>query len=286
MNLFAITEINNEEIIYRIPLSQAVQNEVNNQFTQLAVGFFADRETIDFDGNYKPSDDELFEIADYPLNQEIIDSATNSLNYDVLDIEDLQGRIKSIYATYVQNGNVQIYFQVFDTRKIIANRGISLFNNNGTYSRFENRGIVILNKLTLIYREENLYFDSYFNARRVVPLSEYYVEATNADVEEFAGGAILNFEDQIGFTEDLNSNLRKKIKSIQQRGVLENLTLPDIQNQANQFGIDFQYANGQVTVPRDKQYVKRLIKFLDEDYFITPLTNRRCVTNSKREMNN
>ena len=95
----------------------------------------------------------------------------------------------------------------------------------------------------------------------------------------------MNFEDHIGFSENLNSNLRKKIKSIQQRGVLENLTIQDLQNQANQFGINFDYDNGQVSVPRDKNYVKRLIKFLDEDYFITPLTNRRCVTNSKREMN-
>ncbi|MGB1448268.1 MAG: Kiwa anti-phage protein KwaB-like domain-containing protein [Flavobacteriaceae bacterium] len=285
MNLFAITENNNEEVICRIPLSQGVQTEINNQFTQLAIGFFNEKEIIEFDGNYNPGSDELFEIQDFPLNQEIIDSATNNLNYDVLDVQNLDSRIKAVYATYEHNGNIQVYFQVFDTRKIIANRGIPLFNNNGTYSRFENKGIVILNNLTLVYRDSNIYFSSYFNAKRVIPLSDYYIEATNEDVGQFAAGNILNFEDQIGFEEDLNSNLRKKIKSIQQRGVLENLTIQDLQNQANQFGIEFNYNNGQVSVPRDKNYVKRLIKFLDEDYFITPLTNRRCVTNSKREMN-
>jgi hypothetical protein len=285
MNLFAITENNNEEVICRIPLSQGVQTEINNQFTQLAIGFFNEKEIIEFDGNYNPGSDELFEIQDFPLNQEIIDSATNNLNYDVLDVQNLDSRIKAIYATYEHNGNILVYFQVFDTRKIIANRGIPLFNNNGTYSRFENKGIVILNNLTLVYRDSNIYFSSYFNAKRVIPLSDYYIEATNEDVGQFAAGNILKFEDQIGFEEDLNSNLRKKIKSIQQRGVLENLTIQDLQNQANQFGIEFNYNNGQVSVPRDKNYVKRLIKFLDEDYFITPLTNRRCVTNSKREMN-
>lgn len=283
MNLFAITEINNEEAICRIPLSQTVQIEINNQFSQLSIGFFNEKEIIPFDGNYNPGNDELFKITNFPISQEIIDSAINNLNYDVLDVQNMEGKIKAVYATYVQNGIIQIYFQVFDTRKIIANRGIPLFNNNGTYSRFENKGIVILNSLTLVYREGNIYFNSYFNARRVVPLSDYYIEATNDDVEQFSAGNILNFEDQIGFSED--SNLRKKIKSIQQRGVLENLTIQDLQNQANQFGIDFDYDNGQVSVPRDKNYVKRLIKFLDEDYFITPLTNRRCVTNSKREMN-
>ena len=285
MNLFAITEINNEEAICRIPLSQAVQTEINNQFSQLAIGFFNEKEIIPFDGNYNPGNDELFEITDFPISQEIIDTATNNLNYDVLDVQNMEGKIKAVFATHVENGRIQIYFQVFDTRKIIANRGIPLFNNNGTYSRFENKGIVILNKLTLVYRGGNIYFNSYFNARRVVPLSDYYIEATNVDVDQFSAGNILNFEDQIGFSEDLNSNLRKKIKSIQQRGVLENLTIQDLQNQANQFGINFDYDNGQVSVPRDKNYVKRLIKFLDEDYFITPLTNRRCVTNSKREMN-
>lgn len=285
MNLFAITEINNEEAICRIPLSQAVQTEINNQFSQLAIGFFNEKEIIPFDGNYNPGNDELFEITDFPISQEIIDTATNNLNYDVLDVQNMEGKIKAVFATHVENGRIQIYFQVFDTRKIIANRGIPLFNNNGTYSRFENKGIVILNKLTLVYRGGNIYFNSYFNARRVVPLSDYYIEATNVDVDQFSAGNILNFEDQIGFSEDLNSNLRKKIKSIQQRGVLENLTIQDLQNQANQFGINFDYDNGQVSVTRDKNYVKRLIKFLDEDYFITPLTNRRCVTNSKREMN-
>lgn len=285
MNLFAITEINNEEAIWRIPLSQAVQTEINNQFSQLAIGFFNEKEIIPFDGNYNPGNDELFEITDFPISQEIIDAATNNLNYDVLDVQNMEGKIKAVFATHLENGRIQIYFQVFDTRKIIANRGIPLFNNNGTYSRFENKGIVILNKLTLVYRGGNIYFNSYFNARRVVPLSDYYIEATNVDVDQFSAGNILNFEDQIGFSEDLNSNLRKKIKSIQQRGVLENLTIQDLQNQANQFGINFDYDNGQVSVPRDKNYVKRLIKFLDEDYFITPLTNRRCVTNSKREMN-
>jgi len=285
MNLFAIVEHNNEDVIYRIPLSQEVQIEINTQFTELVNGFFYEKEIISFDGNYNPGNDELFEIQGYPMNQDIIDSATNNLNYEILDIINLEGKIKAIYATHEYNGNIRIYFQVFDARKIIANKGIPLFNNNGTYSRFENKGIVITNNLTIVYRNGNIYFKSYFNARRVVPLSDYYVEATNEDVEQFSSVGIFNFEDQAGFIEDLNSNLRKKIKSIQQRGILDNISIQDLQNQANQLGLEFTFNNGQISVPRDKDYVKKLIKFLDEDYFITPLTNRVCVTNSKREMN-
>jgi hypothetical protein len=285
MNLFAITEDNNEETIYRIPLSQNVQGEVNNLFTQLTIGFFNEKEIIQFDGNYNASSDELFVIENYPLNQEITNSAQNAINYEILNIENLNGRIKAVFATYSNNGQTEIYFQVFDTRRIIANRGIPIFNDNGTYTRFVNRGIVILNNLTGVYKDNNFYFNSYFNARRVVDLTEFYQEATNEDVEEFSNQALLNFADQNTFVEDLNSNLRKKIKSIQQRGVLQDLNINNLQQQANQFGIEFQFNNGQLDIPNDRTYIKRVIKFLDEDYFITPLTNRRCVTNSKREMN-
>ena len=86
MNLFAITEINNEEAICRIPLSQTVQIEINNQFSQLSIGFFNEKEIIPFDGNYNPGNDELFKITNFPISQEIIDSAINNLNYDVLDV--------------------------------------------------------------------------------------------------------------------------------------------------------------------------------------------------------
>lgn len=49
-------------------------------------------------------------------------------------------------------------------------------------------------------------------------------------------------------------------------------------------GINVEVENNQVTIPRDKVLVKNLIKYLDEDFFITPLTGRKCVTNSKREV--
>ncbi len=285
MNLFAIIETGGEETIYRIPLSQEVQNEINTQFEQLSVNFFAEQNIIDFNGSYNPDEDELFEIRNYPMSPNITDSVTNNLNYEILDLENLFGRIKAVYASKIENGLIEIYFQYFDTKKIIANRGIPLFNYNGTFTRFENKGIAILNNLTIVFKQNNIYFKSYYNARRVVPLDNYYLEATESDVAQFSSDKILSFEDPDGFIDNLNSRLRKKIKSILNNGTLQQLSTEDIQIKANELGIELTFQNGQVYIPKDKHYLNQFIKFLDEDYFITPITNRKCVTNSKREIN-
>ena len=157
--------------------------------------------------------------------------------------------------------------------------------NNNTYSKLNDKGLIIAGGLTCVWKENNLYFDSYFNARKVLPLQDYYIEATTQDIENFANNALFSFDDQLSFEEGLSSNYRKKIKAIQERGVLENININEIQNQANQFELELNFENGQIKIPNDKSQVKQLLKFLDEDYFITPLTNRKCVTNSKREIN-
>ena len=285
MILYAIVETNNEETILRIPVSQEVQAEINEMLTAQYERFFQDKEIVVFDGDYNADETEIFEIGDYDLSQDILNSATNPLNYELLNIDTTDGRIKSVYLAVPNNGNPEFYFQYFDARKIIANRGISLFLNGDIYRRVDNRGIVIANSITAIFRNGNLYFSSYFNARKCLDLLTYYEEATDEDITNFMQTQVFRIGDQAGLTDTINSQLRKKIRAIQQRGVLDNIDLQGFADQAQQFDMQFTIENDQIVIPEDDTvYLKTLLKFLDEDYFITPLTGRRCVTNSKREI--
>lgn len=283
MNLFAILETDITTEIKRIPLSAGVNGEVTNYFTNLIVNYFYEKEVVPFDGNYKVEEDELFTIEGYELSEEIIDSGTNGMAYETLDLND-EGKIKAIYYVFDNNGNKEFYFQHFDTRKLIAFRGIPLYFNRDTYSKIRDKGLLIHGGLTCVHKEGSLFFESYYKSRMVLPLQDYYIEATNDEVENFANSNLLNFDDQIGFEENVSSTLRKKIKAIRERGVLDNITLDEVQRQAELVNIEFEIENNQIKVPSDKQYIKRLIKFLDEDYFKTPLTNRVCVASSKREV--
>lgn len=283
MNLFAlIEEENGEKIVKKIPLSGEINNQIEITFNQNYDYFFRDKEIIEFDGNYKADESELFRIRNFPMNNEILNSATNGLNYEDLDINDFTGKIKAIFTSEIIDNDTRILFQQFDTRKILANSGISLFLNGNTYSGFSKKGINIANNLTVVYQNSNIYFRSYFLAKMFLELTTYYQEATSNDVEEFMDTNIFSFEDASGFVSDLNSNQLKKIKGIQERRIIQNTTPSLLKEEANTFGIEIELSDGLINIPRDKPFVKDLIKFLDEDFFITPLTNRKCVTNSKR----
>jgi len=78
---------------------------------------------------------------------------------------------------------------------------------------------------------------------------------------------------------------------LQKNKVLEDLSVVDIQNVANSFnqGLPAEHqinitinADGKLVVPQDKKQLKELIRFLDEDYVLAPLTKRKCLTNSKQ----
>jgi len=284
MNLFALIDSGQDTVVNRIPVSQAIQAQLNNMFTQQSIAFLDDKTHIPFDGNYNANEDELFRIEAFPLANDILLAVRNPINYDVLDLEEMEGRVKALFFSYANNANPTVYFQHFDSRKILANRGISIYLSGDTYRSFDSKGLVLSGGLTAVFQDGALFFSSYFNTRKFVDLQNFYEEATEEDIDNFIATECLMFEDQIGFRDDLNSRLRKKIKAIGQRGVLQDNSAVAICQQASGFGIELQVEGERLVLPRNKNLMKEFIRFLDEDYFITPLTNRRCVASSKREL--
>lgn len=282
MNLFAIVLNNNVTDIKRVPLSNDVNQQIETFYTDSLNEFLFDKELIEFDGNFNPNSDQLFFINNYPLNEDIINSTTNPLPFNILDINDFEGKIIGLF-TKLNLLNVDYYvFQHFDSRKIISNKGISLFYNQNTYSRVDRRGISISGSLTAVYTQNQLFFQSYFNTKKIFDLNNYYEEATAEDIENFTGNDILDFSPIENFEEYLNSTSRKKIKSIQMSGILNNHTVPDIILKAGNFNINLSAnEDGKLIVPSDKSELRNLLRFLDEDYFETSITGTKCITNSK-----
>ncbi len=282
MHLLAIIVDNNVTEIKRVPLSEEVNQQIETFYSDSLTEFLFDKELIDFDGNFKPNPEQLFFINNYPLDAEIINSTINPLAYNILDINDFEGKIIGLFVKLNLDNTDYYIFQHFDARKIISNRGISLFFNQNTYSRVDRRGISINGTITAVYMQNQLLFQSYFNTKKIFDLNNYYEEATAEDIDNFTGSEILDFSPIENFEEYLNSTSRKKIKSIQMSGILNNHTVPDIILKAGNFNINLS-ANeeGKLIMPSDKSELRNLLRFLDEDYFETSITGTKCMTNSK-----
>lgn len=96
----------------------------------------------------------------------------------------------------------------------------------------------------------------------------------------------IHVDDEEAFVAIADTWVRKKVTLIGRNGILAAVSSAEIRRAALEFGIEVQtvQANGRkaVTLPGVKAELKALLKFLDEDYYRSPLQGRNYVTNSKR----
>jgi hypothetical protein len=87
-----------------------------------------------------------------------------------------------------------------------------------------------------------------------------------------------------------DSWVRRKISLIQQSGILQNVPINEMKAVAIEFSIPFNTVaedSGElITIPDNKSDLKKLLRFLDEDYYKSPLSKTKFITNSKRVLGN
>lgn len=289
INLFALVE-DEQAPIRRIPLTADLGVELTQFFANQQSDFLNEKKEIAFSGSYNVDSGEVFTIAEYPIPDAIGSALANPLPCQILDLKNETHRIKALFSGHWSNISKTVNFQVFDTGKLLS-KGLTLIGSGNNYKKLEEPGLILQDKLTAHYENGTLYFSSYHNTKRFLDLSNYYREATDTDLDAFVETELFVFEDESSFKENADSMIRKKVALLQKNKVLENLTVTDIQTVANNFnqGLPPEHhihiaidEEGKLVVPQDKKQLKELIRFLDEDYVTAPLSKRKCLTNSKK----
>ncbi len=292
-NLFALVD-DDDAPIRRIPLTASLNNELAQLFAEQQAALLGDKQTIEFTGSYNVDEGEIFTIADYPLLEVISQAICNPLVCQLLNLRTETHRIKALFSGSWTAANKVVNFQVFDAGKLLSNRWTLIglpIHAADTYKRLEEPGLMLQDKLTAHYHNGTLHFTSYHNTKRFLDLADYYREATDTDLDDFANTELFAVEDVAEFKQQADSIIRKKIALLQKNEVLKNITVVDIQTVANNFNAELPEEHhisiivnedGKLVIPRDKKQLKELIRFLDEDYVTAPLTKRKCLTNSKK----
>lgn len=288
-NLFALVD-DEDAPIRRIPMTAALNTELAQLFAEQQAALLGDRQPIAFTGSYNVDEGEIFTIADYPLPPAIGQAIGNPLTCPLLNLNTETHRIKALFSGTWTAANKTVNFQVFDAGKLLK-RGFTLIGSGDTYKKLEEPGLMLQDKLTAHFHNGTLHFSSYHNTKRFLDLADYYREATDTDLDDFAATDLFAFEDEASFKEQADSIIRKKIALLQKNEVLKYLTVADIQTVANNFNAELPEEHhitimvnddGKLVIPEDKKQLKELIRFLDEDYVTAPLTKRKCLTNSKQ----
>lgn len=286
-NFFAV--MMEDPAIRRIAVTEPLQRELTMLFEhQLHDLIPADVELVKFDPGYTASDGEVLYIPEFEPSAEVWEAVANPLACAPLklDVAEVEG-IRAI-LTGGAGRNKWISAQVFDRRRVLSRTSFSIILANETFRRLTEPGLVLDSSLAAHLGDKRLYFKSYQVAKRVFDLSDYYREATDKDLKRFAkmdGVVPANGE---AFQKAADTWVRHKIASIMDSKVLRTAKPGAIARAAKGFGltINVRRVNGAeaLVLPTEKAELKSLLRFLDEDYYSSPLTSNKFISNSKRRL--
>lgn len=284
MALFALTSIPGARIL-RFPLTQELNLELENAFSEQLNAFMAGiAELIEFDGRYRPEEGELLVINGFEDVDGLAGAVANPMSVDQFDpnVHSLE-MVKALFTGHTQDGVQRILIQLFERRRLFATKSLAIFYTGNTFHRLNDAGLTLDTKLLAVLEGNQLKFQSFHFLARVFDVSEYFNEATAEEVNTFASHPALEVDDAAGFTAAANSMVRKKIALILQSGVLDKFTPAQIIAAAQTFKVNVETTDdGRIKLPQGGAELRRLLRFLDEDYYESPLTQTRFVSNSKR----
>jgi len=117
-------------------------------------------------------------------------------------------------------------------------------------------------------------------------MSSYYQEATDNDIKSFSALKELHVDNADELVAASDTWVRRKVWLVMQSNILGKVPPSDIKAIAAEFKIPVEYVNHggieKLKLPGDKKSLKTLLRFLDEDYYKSPLSKTNYLTNSKR----
>jgi len=283
-NIFALCETEDGFVVKRIPVTNALQQELVNLFRDQEAKFVSNVSAeVAFSGDWTPDDDELLTIDLPEEGQVIVDAVTgNTLALPALDAANFAGEgVKAIFTGIQQPGGYKVLVQKFSPQQALSKKFAVLLSND-SFKHLTEPAFTLGSSIVCIIENGVVKFRSFHNLRMIFDLSEHFQEATDDDIDDFAGHSVLEITDVESFKGHADQTVRKLVHKIMKAGVLDDHTAAEIQAKASEVELELSTANGKVVLPEDKPEIKTILRFLDDGLYEAPLSGQRYVTNSKR----
>ena len=177
-----------------------------------------------------------------------------------------------------------VLFQHF-SRSHVIRPGRFLFLQNNTYKTTQRAGLTLDSKLSAVYVPgyRKLLFHNFRTVNTILPLAEFYEEASEQQIKEVLGHKLLAPEDADALAAGANQWFRKRFAMLRVSGVLDTFSAKEIQARSKGYDVAIRLSKGKIVFPADKPAAKKLLQFLNEELFRGAITNTLFETNSKRE---
>jgi hypothetical protein len=285
-NLFALCRTEGTTQVKRVKITQPVQAKIEGIFQAQAAAFLDGvEEEIDFGGDWKPDADEIL-VVNAPEEATLIENALDGdyLSIPTIDAANFNNEgIRSLFLATGTPPNRRILLQPFNAQQILA-RKFSLLLDGDTFKELTEPAFTLDNYLVAIIENGKLKFKSFFSAKKIFSLKEFYQEATNQEIQTFCAHESLQVSDLEAFKAIADEGIRKLVHAVWKTKILDKYGVDDIVSKANSFGLNIKTENEKILMPTTRKDIKKLLKFLDDGIYQAPLSSQKYITNSKRPL--
>lgn len=283
-NFFALNDDSSNRI-QKIRMKAEPQRALSLEFERQQELFDARTSVIPFDTTYKLDDNEIFQITDFEDYDELLDVRQNMESYEDFRLDTIGAvKIKALFAVS-DDPDMPLLFHNFDKRQIIhsGNRWSFTFDKS-VFDSWNGCIISFGTKIAATLQLGELRFVSFYMARRIFDLEAHFKEATDDQIQAFFGNSMF-----IGDIDKCLENsdthwYRNKIAIIIADNTLDKFEAQDVYAVAKEMGINIALKDEKIVLPDDKTKLKKLLKFLSDDFLYSPLTETFYDTNSRRKL--
>jgi hypothetical protein len=119
-------------------------------------------------------------------------------------------------------------------------------------------------------------------------MAHYYAEATDPELEKFQKHARIFMPDGATLNELADSWVRRRIAMISESKILDHVAPKQLATAAVGFPVAITVKrvgkHDRIILPTEKKPLKSLLQFLAEDFLLSPLSEAKFLTNSKRKV--
>lgn len=288
--VFLLTTKKNQYKVYKLNCDNIVKSlfvEVfNNAFNESVTEY----EEILFQLGYHLNEDEIWKIENFDLPSEIIFALENPdaiASYTPMDDTGITADgyyIKCLFMGELIDNKFFIKFQRFEKSQILKRKKRAIVFKDNMFIKNGDFCLNILESPDAIYYDGIFKFINYTNANKVLPLGNYYREATQEEINNFKTLEMFTLSNENAFDKYSSAhNVRGQIAKILDSGVLSQHTASELKDIASSHDVNIVVENNKIVIPTEKKDIKYFLTFLSEKIYKGPLSGKTLISSSTRE---
>lgn len=293
LNFYAVVRCESGHELQALRLHVRAADTLSEAFEQQAAHFFDpdEMDVLDFDPDYHPTEYELFKVDHYQLPSFYNVLRKTPVNVPSVSPSTVDGSTKAIFGVRrKRGGHLDLYFQKFRRSQALRRQGVvSVVFKKDEFNLLDEQGIQFQNRLDAMYSDGALLFRSAHNIAGFLEVASLYEEATDEEVNRFRSLPLFapTEPERIQWLCD-GPRMRKLVTAVMARGIVLSVDPTDLQSIAAKYGLEISMQNvrgkKRVVLPDNRPGFRELMKFLNDDYLQSSLSQEQYAVNSKRRL--